>query len=271
MVAGGRRKKNDNNDSFDEESAKEIYGKQHFEAPVNKGLETVLESEAGVDKAERSSRATKGKLQPKLRLLTSQPYFLEDKEKSALRRKQTTKLFKGRKKIKWKGLTSKQEEKLLNVITEKSDTEEDDSDVENAMPPPPLPAVADDEKLGETLNEIESTASCNSSIAEEIDQKIKDADDFFGPLGFSDDDMEEDISQTRKNNQENSTIAVDNRRKSVLTKVRRSSRFFRGAGAGPLKNLTNNLGSVYQDVEIEERSSHRRSKLFSMTPELHVN
>jgi len=51
------------------------------------------------------------------------------------RKKQSAKLFKGRKKKpKWKGLNAKQEEKLLNVIANKSDTE-DESILEEPLTP----------------------------------------------------------------------------------------------------------------------------------------
>jgi hypothetical protein len=113
-------------DSFDEETAIEIYGKGNFEAPVNQGLETVFEvdenDENGQNRMQGPVRASKAKLQPKLRLLISQPYFIEDKDKEILRRKQTAKLFKGRKKFKWNGLSEKQEAALLTSIAEKDDT-----------------------------------------------------------------------------------------------------------------------------------------------------
>ena len=135
----GRRKKTpkkSNDDSFDEELAIEIYRKRKsYERPENTGLETVLESEGKDEekpesstrvRAQRASRPQQG-VQPKLRMINTQPYYLEDDDKTVLRKKQIAKLFKGRKKFKWKGLTTKQEDKLFLAISEKPDTDVDTS------------------------------------------------------------------------------------------------------------------------------------------------
>lgn len=120
-------------DSFDEEAAIEIYGKRNFEPPVNKGLETVLElpEDIGEQNENCRARASKAKLMPKMRVLASQPYFIQDKEKDALRRKQTAKLFKGRKKPRWQGLSAKQESALLDAISSKPETDDEESDKED--------------------------------------------------------------------------------------------------------------------------------------------
>ena len=135
----GRRKKTpkkSNDDSFDEELAIEIYRKRKsYERPENTGLETLLESEGKDEekpenstrvRAQRASRPQQG-VQPKLRMINTQPYYLEDDDKTVLRKKQIAKLFKGRKKFKWKGLTTKQEDKLFLAISEKPDTDVDTS------------------------------------------------------------------------------------------------------------------------------------------------
>ena len=103
---GRRKKRSQSDDSFDEELAIEVYKKRKsFERPKNKGLETVFEGESGKEnevgeKLEnntrgRAPRAAKAKFLPKLRQISTQPYWTEDEEKSALRKKQTAKLFKG--------------------------------------------------------------------------------------------------------------------------------------------------------------------------------
>ena len=92
---GRRKKRSQNDDSFDEELAIEIYKKRKsFERPENKGLETVFEGEAGKEneaeeKSEnspktkvRAPRASKAKLQPKLRMINTQAYYIEDSDKS---------------------------------------------------------------------------------------------------------------------------------------------------------------------------------------------
>ena len=61
-------------------------------------------------------------------------------------------------------------------------------------------------------------------------------------------------------------IAKDDRRKSKITKVRRSSRLFRGQNSLPLMDVSDqssNLGSVFQDVEVQEKKvkSRRRSSM----------
>merc|ERR1712156_175699 len=61
---------------------------------------------------------------------TGQHYLYEDKEKFNLRKKQSSKLFKGRKKIKWKGLTPQQEVNLMELIANKSETESSSSSSE---------------------------------------------------------------------------------------------------------------------------------------------
>ena len=248
---GRRKKKIIKDDSFDEELAIEIYGKQKYEAPVNEGLETIFDEEDP-----RRPRASKAKLQPKLRMVTSNPYFLEDTEKDTLRKKQVGKLFKGRKKIKWKGLTTKQEEKLLKTIADKSDTEED-TDIELEQND-----AVQDEIASRATEEIASQAvdaTIQKGENNEIDENIKDADAFLGPLGFGDD--ENDSSFKSNLGKENTKLISNDRRKSTISKVRRSSRFFRCPNL-PLTDQTNTLGSVYQDVEIEDRRASRRSRLF---------
>ena len=104
----GRRKKTpkkSNDDSFDEELAIEIYRKRKsYERPENTGLETVLESEGKDEekpenstrvRAQRASKSQQG-VQPKLRMINTQPYYLEDDDKTVLRKKQIAKLFKGK-------------------------------------------------------------------------------------------------------------------------------------------------------------------------------
>ena len=58
---------------------------------------------------------------------TGQHYLYKDKEKFNLRKKQSSKHFKGRKKIKWKGLTPQQEVNLMELIANKSETESSSS------------------------------------------------------------------------------------------------------------------------------------------------
>jgi hypothetical protein len=61
-------------------------------------------------------------------------YWLEDKEKDKKRKQMTAKLFKGRKKVKFGGLTEKQEEKLLRIIASKDEVihdEEKESKTQN--------------------------------------------------------------------------------------------------------------------------------------------
>ena len=132
-----KSKKNQNDDSFDEEAAAEFYSaKEPYEPPVNKGLETIIESrdcENGTPKASTSkprNRGGKSGFSAKLRMMerTGQHYLYEDKEKDALRKKQVTKMFKGRKRPKWKGLTAKEETKLFELIANKSETEESDDE-----------------------------------------------------------------------------------------------------------------------------------------------
>ena len=124
------------NDSFDEDLAKQIYSQPNtnYEAPENQGLGTILEvneSEAQSTDSSRNPRNRNGKaiLPPQLRMMTrtGQHYLYEDKEKFNLRKKQSSKLFKGRKKIKWKGLTPQQEVNLMELIANKSETESSSS------------------------------------------------------------------------------------------------------------------------------------------------
>ena len=110
-------------DSFDEELAIQIYGQKDYDAPENKGLETVIEvkNENEVENNTNSrSRNRIGKasgFQPQLRMMTrtGQHYLYDDREKEILRKKQVNKLFKGRKKMKWKGLSAKQENHLIGM------------------------------------------------------------------------------------------------------------------------------------------------------------
>ena len=132
-----KSKKNQNDDSFDEEAAAEFYSaKEPYEPPVNKGLETIIESRDRENDSPIAStsrprnRGGKSGFSAKLRMMerTGQHYLYEDKEKDALRKKQVTKMFKGRKKPKWKGLTAKEETKLFELIANKSETEESDDE-----------------------------------------------------------------------------------------------------------------------------------------------
>lgn len=278
----GRKKKSNpkrsNDDSFDENLAIEIYrSRKSFEKPENIGLETVFESRHHEDAEEssatigRAARASKAKLQPKLRQITTQPYWVEDSEKTALRKKQISKLFKGRKKMKWKGLSAKQEEKLIQTIQEKSDTEEETEEsfvaIENKARMPFL--ITDSDQSAE--EPIVTDHSAEQEKMELVtDENIKDADAFLGPLGFSDDENDDDEASTFRPlkfdtcNKENPPRCKD-RRKSKIATVRRSSRLFRGPVSGPLKDQSNNLGSMYQNVEIADRSRSRRAAL-SLSP-----
>merc|ERR1712029_1060997 len=98
---------------------------------------------------------------------------------------------------------------------------------------------------------------------EEMHQNIRDADAFLGPLGFSDDDDENDEEESsafknwRLASEDKENVAKNkDRRKSKITKVRRSSRVFKGVSssnnAQPSTNETN-YGSVYTSVEITEK------------------
>jgi len=269
---GRRKKRSQNDDSFDEELAIEIYRKRKsFERPENKGLETVFEGESGKEneageKSEnncrvRAPRASKAKLQPKLRTISTQPYWVEDGEKSVQRKKQTAKLFKGRKKPKWKGLTVKQEEKLIAKIIEQTDTDIDTEEEEEIEELRSSKKGAKAENLPFIVNETilrSSEGSVNESLsfhtpssfdtpplsltqtkdnviqAEEIEidlNTIKEADAFLGPLGFSDDeDDSSNLSNFKplKMAKTKKEVAKNDRRKSKITKVRRSSRIFRG-------------------------------------------
>lgn len=276
------RKKNSNvkkksiNDSFDEEEAIRIYSRRKsFERTENIGLETTFEEAEEENTKSRASRATKAKLPPKLRMITSQPFFIEDKEKSILRKKQTAKLFKGRKKPKWKGLTAKQEEKLIHLIQNKSDTEDDTDQDEVPASSSPIPNVipfvtsnsSSDENSILRLTPVTAGQEVNV-ISEQKNQEnmmeidIKNADDFLGPLGFSDDedDAEASFKPMKMSNAIKENVQKGDRRKSKIATVRRSSRLFRGE---PLKDQSNNLGSVFQDVEITERKkTKRQSNIF---------
>jgi len=309
---GRRKKKSQNDDSFDEEMAIEIYRKRKsFEKPENTGLETVFESE-GKDKDEknenepvngkkaRAQRATKPKqgLQPKLRMINTQPYYLEDEDKTVHRKKQITKLFKGRKKFKWKGLTAKQEEKLFLTISEKTDTdidteEEEGEDEENVVDQAgTTPFIINDStpslrKLSSSLlkseQQIDESSSFHTPLSSfsssenigplEIDvNTIKEADDFLGPLGFSDDEDTGTIQSTFKKlkvaKAEKENVVRDNdRRKSKITKVRRSSRLFRGQNQPPTDE-SSNLGTVYHDMEVETKTSNRNSRRRSSRPKV---
>ena len=89
----------------------------------------------------------------------------------------------------------------------------------------------------------------------------------MGPLGFSDDeDDSSNLSNFKplKMAKTKKEVAKNDRRKSKITKVRRSSRIFRGQNSLPLMDMadkSSNLGSVFQDVEVEEKptKSRRRS------------
>jgi len=64
-------------------------------------------------------------------------YWLEDKEKDKKRKLMTAKLFKGRKKVKFGGLSQKQEEKLIRIIESKDEVvygEEKDSEAAKREP-----------------------------------------------------------------------------------------------------------------------------------------
>ena len=313
-------KKNVSADDFDEQMAVEIYRKRNsFEAPENKGLETVFEAAYSEESKEneenhnaggirgRVPRAAKAKLQVKVRKITSQPYFVEDDEKTNLRKKQTAKLFKGRKKIKWKGLSAKQEQKLANIIADKSETE-DEEELQPPLPPsiePNLPFIVNDtsstsfrlsdpslpvtedikafqtpKQISLAENKVTSAnrktlgrSAKSKRTAAEIDENIREADEWLGPLGFSDD--EEENSKNRMdssfkvfktepiiNQPEKKKRQQNDRRKSKITKVRRSSRLFRGQSNDTPSD--NDLGSIFHDVEIpEKRRQSRRSRIFS--------
>ena len=135
-VAKPTKTESSKNDSFDEELAKQIYSQPNtnYEAPENQGLGTILEvneSEAQSADSSRNPRNRNGKaiLPPQLRMMTrtGQHYLYEDKEKFNLRKKQSSKHFKGGKKIKWKGLTPQQEVNLMELIANKSETESSSS------------------------------------------------------------------------------------------------------------------------------------------------
>lgn len=281
----GRKKsksqKKDSNDSFDEELAKSIYGKQEYEAPIDQGLSTLLEADtSGEEPAQRSgrpARSAKADLLPQTRKITSQPFFIQDADKDALRKKQVAKLFKGRRKDKpkWKGLSAKKEEALLKLIAEKPETSEDESsDNEIEISPitkrlPLMPFIINDNENLEDDKKGPSVSVENSSRKrqEEMHQNIKDADAFLGPLGFSDDDDVDDGEENAFKNwrlatQDKENVAKNkDRRKSKITKVRRSSRLFKGTSSSSAEE--SNYGSVYQSVEVTEKtvSGGRRSIL----------
>lgn len=293
---GRRKKKSQNDDSFDEEVAIEIYTKRKsFERPENKGLETVFEgegkekehediSENAASSRSRAPRASK-KLQPKLRMISTQPYYIEDDDKTALRKKQTAKLFKGRKKFKWKGLSTKQEEKLIQSIAEKTDTDIDTEISEGEEEEKEKKEEVDAKTPFIVVNDISKEESFHtppSSFAETKDEDqvninentIKEADAFLGPLGFSDDeDTDNNIQSTfkpikaKKVEKENAGHCND-RRKSKITKVRRSSRIFQVQNSLPLTDNSNSLGSIFQDVEIGEKPNVRRSRRRSSKPQI---
>ena len=269
------------NDSFDEELAKRIYGKQDYEAPPEQGLSTVLETDREQEDGigGRPARSTKADLLPQPRKITSQPFYVQDQDKDVLRKKQVAKLFKGRRKDKpkWKGLSAKKEEALLKIIAEKPDTSEDESEpeVEEVSPAPLMPFIISEDKENvesrlSPINNIESSVSRKRH--EEMYQNIKDADAFLGPLGFSDDeDNEVDEGSAFKqwrmasDNKEN-VVKNKDRRKSKITSVRRSSRFFKGSSSSNASSSSvlsdeTNLGSIYQSVEISEKTVGRRSML----------
>ena len=298
------KKKDGLEDSFDEESAIEIYKRRKsYERAENPGLETVFEATEN-EESRRTARASKAKLMPKLRMITSQPYFIEDSEKNALRKKQTAKLFKGRKKMKWKGLSAKQEEKLLTIIQDKSDSEDNESDVSALREEKPeeqqssnsgktlMPFVLSDSqnssnlciKLSDSSLYEPSLVPTPTSMPKraprtplketpeaDFSLNIKEADAFLGPLGFSDDEDEGEGSSEFKprlaEERGKENITKNDRRKSKIARVRRSSRLFRGdnpTAAKPLQDQTNqHLGTVYQDIEIIDRRASRRSKMFS--------
>ena len=277
----GRKKakssKKDGNDSFDEELAKSIYGKQEFEAPIDRGLSTLLEAEderpVSETQAARPARSSKAGLLPQPRKITSQPFYIQDQDKDVLRKKQVAKLFKGRRKDKpkWKGLSAKKEEALLKLIADKtatsdeSESETEDSPLRERMMPF---IINNSEDLDNRVSGIENSSQKRQ---EEMHQNIRDADAFLGPLGFSDDDdeNEEEESSAFKNwrlaSEDKENVAKNkDRRKSKITKVRRSSRLFKGVSssnnAQPSTNETN-YGSVYTSVEITEKKVGRKSML----------
>ena len=277
----GRKKsksqKKDSNDSFDEELAKSIYGKQEYEAPIDQGLSTLLEADtSGEEPAQRSgrpARSAKADLLPQTRKITSQPFFIQDADKDALRKKQVAKLFKGRRKDKpkWKGLSAKKEEALLKLISEKPETSEDESsdDEIETKRQPLIPFIINDNQNLDDDKKDPSVSVENSSRKrqEEMHQNIKDADAFLGPLGFSDDDDVDDGEENAFKNwrlatQDKENVAKNkDRRKSKITKVRRSSRLFKGTSSSSAEE--SNYGSVYQAVEVTEKtvSGGRRSIL----------
>ena len=267
----------DGNDSFDEELAKSIYGKQEFEAPIDQGLSTLLEAEderpVSQTQAGRPARSSKAGLLPQPRKITSQPFYIQDQDKDVLRKKQVAKLFKGRRKDKpkWKGLSAKKESFLLKLIEEKPNTsDESESETEDSPSRKPLlPFIINNsEDLNSRVNGIENSSRKRQ---EEMHQNIKDADAFLGPLGFSDDEDEDEGSSAFKNwrlaSEDKENVAKNkDRRKSKITKVRRSSRLFKGVSSSnnpqPSANENEtNYGSVYTSVEITEKKVGRKSML----------
>ena len=281
----GKSNKKDLNDSFDEELAKRIYGKQEYEAPLEQGLSTVLETDKEQDDVQnnlgRPARSSKAELLPQPRKITSQPFYIQDKDKDVLRKKQVAKLFKGRRKDKpkWKGLSAKKEEALFKIIAEKPDTSEDESEPEveeeEDIPAPLMPFIVTEDK-----ENVESRLSGINTVESSVSRKrheekmIKDADAFLGPLGFSDDEDDEvdeasAFKQWRMASDDKENVAKSkDRRKSKITKVRRSSRLFKGSSNTSSTSSSNsvlsdetNLGSIYQSVEVTEKTVGRRSML----------
>ena len=190
-VAKPIKAKNSNDDSFDEETAKQIYSQTNtnYEAPENHGLGTILEANESEADSSRNPRNRNGKaiLPPQLRMMTrtGQHYLYEDKEKFNLRKKQSSKLFKGRKKIKWKGLTPQQEVNLMELIANKSETEssssssdEEDEDMRTDQNHPnnQMPFIMD-------CNES-STLSLQSSTSKEAlnSESVSSENSFHTPM-----------------------------------------------------------------------------------------
>lgn len=140
----------------EEKKLVEIYTNKNFEAPAVKSLERIDEEstsqgegtpEASTGKAISQPRprraaaaAAKSSLAPKeVRKLEFVPYHVSDKERDKRRRQRavTMSKSKGKKPVKWQGITEEQEDQLAKLIadgiSEEEDTDDDDNIINRAI------------------------------------------------------------------------------------------------------------------------------------------
>ena len=131
------------------EELAELYGNKNFVAPEPAELETIFETESSSGRlsgaaAKRGAVAAGGELalgkNKRQRFLEPTKFWLEDKAKTKHRKQMSNKSFKGKKKLRLVALTPAEEQKLLQVIADQSDSdeEEEQDQAENESPNSPL-------------------------------------------------------------------------------------------------------------------------------------